>query len=119
MLNAFTWPRPTVNAVLAVRWRQFGALQPTPPADVPSSALPAPGLRALELRLAGPVVWTEYASVCWYRYSALYVAVCTISSGGFDLQQSSFHSCELVLATAGWIQKEDVFRESKPAEKSW
>lgn len=52
-------------------------------------------------------------------YSALYLAVCTISSGGFDLQQSSFHPCELVLATAGWIQKEDVFRESRAAEKSW
>lgn len=59
-----------------------------------------------ELRLAGPIACQCLLVFTPAVHSALYLAVCTISSGGFHLQQSSFHACELVLATARWIQKE-------------
>lgn len=122
MLKAFTWPKPTVSAVLAVQVKMVWGS--TARFSSWWSKLGSPCTRSVcsELRLAGPRAWTECASVCWYLpllcILHLRPAVCTVSSGGFPLQQSSFPPCELVLATAGWTQKEDVFRESRPAERA-
>lgn len=93
--------KPTVNGVLAIRWRQFGILQPNPPADVTGSLVLAPGLCA-------QAAWTQSvdkACQCLLVSPLLvilhYILQCAQSPLVILTARKALFTYELVLETAG------------------